>query len=395
MRVLFYLPVVTPWWFEQIILPLAEKLVADSEVHILAPIRWKGTGVSQHEYDLCAHMPQIAWHIVNDKDHPSMRTGAVQREQIVEFVESLDPDLVLCRSADLETVARFPGIVRHIVEGGADPLLLPIGVIHFAKAPFDHGILPPLEDAHIAKLHALMEPYWEPLVNAPEAQLSAQSAFREWAALPDTAPTLFLPLEYEHEENFYTAQRVARTPNVGLVEDVLEQINGRALLALTNHPLNDLYVDNSALLQLAEAHAEQLSLLPGETPSGARSTALMMRTADGVLLGDSKCYSLAGFCGTPIMRFSRFRTGDWLNASDDLESFVSAVAHGKAATPDRETARTWFAYHAANSLVHPKDPELSGAEIIDRLINPFDPERWDRNISVFAVGWDEKERLSA
>ena len=72
MRVLFYLPVVTSWWFENIIVPLLEKLVADNEVHILAPIFWKGTGVGQDQYDLCAHLPQICWHVVTDQDHTTM-----------------------------------------------------------------------------------------------------------------------------------------------------------------------------------------------------------------------------------------------------------------------------------------------------------------------------------
>jgi len=66
MRVLFYLPVVTPWWFERIIVPRVEKLVANNDVHILTPISWQGTGLDQCDYDLCAHMQQIAWHIVTD-----------------------------------------------------------------------------------------------------------------------------------------------------------------------------------------------------------------------------------------------------------------------------------------------------------------------------------------
>jgi hypothetical protein len=395
MRVLFYLPVVTPWWFEQIILPLVNRLVEEHEVHILVPIMWRGTGVSEREYNLCAHLPQLVWHIVNDKDHPSMRTDAAQRDEIVGFVEALEPDFVLCRTADLETVSHFPGTVRQIVEGGADPLLLPISVVHFAEAPFDHGILPPLEDAQIAKLSELLDSYWGPLVNAPEAQLSAQTALREWARLPNNLPTLFLPLEYEHEENFYTALRVGRTPNAKLVEDIVEQLDGRAFLTLTNHPLNELYVDNGALEQLQVAYPDRLRLVPGETPTGLRTTPLMMRAADGVLLGDSKSYSLAGFCGTPIMRSSRFQTGGWLNASDDLESFITAIEQGDAMASDKNSARTWFAYHAANNLVFPRDPELTGTDIIDRLKKPIDPDRWDRNIQVFAAGWKREEYIPA
>ena len=167
MRVLFYLPVVTPWWFERIILPLVEKLAADHEVHILAPIFWQGTGLAQAQYDMCAHLPHLKWHIVTGSDHRSMRTNATRREQLVEFVRQLAPDFVLCRSADLETTADFPGIVRHITEGGADPLILPVGAVHFAKAPFDHGVLPPLTGEQRATLDALISPYWDALAASP------------------------------------------------------------------------------------------------------------------------------------------------------------------------------------------------------------------------------------
>lgn len=395
MRILFYLPAVTPWWFEHIILPLVEKLVVDHEVHILAPVLWSGTGLSQRELDLCQHLPQVNWHVVSDKDHPSMRTNAVQRAPILDFVRQLDPDFVLARTADFETLEGFPGIVRHITEGGADPLILPAEAVCFTKTPFDHGVLPPLGEDQRSTLDHLIEPYWQAFVNAPEAQLPAQSAFRQWADLPYDRPTLFLPLEYENEENFYSIHRKGSTPNVALVEECLAQLDGRAFLVLTNHPLNDLYVDNSALEQLAESNQGQVRLLSGETPSKSRTTRFMMRAADGVLLGDSKCYSLAGLCGTPIYRQTRFSTGEWLNASTDLDAFVTAVRRGNAARPDAATARIWFAYHAANNLVSPNDPGLTGADLLDRLTNPFSPARWEQNLDLFAQSWQRDEDMAA
>lgn len=395
MRVLFYLPAVTPWWFERIILPLMEKLSVDHEVHILAPIFWQGTGIMQQQYDLCAHLPDVAWHIVTDEDHKSMRVNAVQRARIADFVSQLNPDFVLCRSADFETPAQFPGIVRHITEGGADPLLLPVGAVHFAEKPFDHGLLPPLEDAHKAQLSQLMEPYWGRLVSAPEAQKSALCRFRKWAGLPDDRPVLFMPLEYEHKENFYIHHRVGRCPNARLVEDVLASLDGRAFLALTNHPLNELYVDNSALKRVVAANQDHVTLIQGEAPCELRSTSLLMRCAEGVLLGDSKSYALAGFCGTPIIRQSRFATGEWLNAYDDFEAFIAAIQAGNAARPDAQMARIWFAYHAANNLVSPRDPGLTGSALLERLTTPFDSSRWERNIAVFAAGWATRDEVAA
>lgn len=386
-RVLFYLPVITPWWFEQIIVPLLEKLVIDNEVHILAPISLQGTGVGQSQYDQCAHMPQICWHVVTDADHVSMRTKAKQAGAIIDFAQSLKPDFVLCRSADLETVRQFPGIVRHITEGGADPVSLPVEAVHFTKEPFAHGLLPDLTADEVAKLHALIEPYWRPLVNAPEAQLAAQNAFRDWAKLVCDKPVLFLPLEYEHEENFFTIHRKGAVPNAQLVEALLEQLEGRVFVAMTNHPLNEIHVDNSAIEMLAATHPDRLTLLPGETPLGGRTTLSLMRAADGVFLGDSKTFSLAAVCGTPIMRRSHFETGQWLGAYEDLDAFVDALIKGNATAPRRSDARTWFAYHAANNLIHPQDPSLTGADILDRLTNPVAPQRWERNFAIFAQGW--------
>ncbi|MCK0097969.1 hypothetical protein MWU38_01115 [Qipengyuania sp. S6317L1] len=394
MRVLFYLPVITPWWFENIIVPLLEKLAADNEIHILAPIVWKGTGVGQCQYDLCAHMPQIHWHIVTDHDHVSMRTKATQAGAIIDFVKGLAPDFVLCRSADLETVRQFPGIVRHITEGGAEPLSFPVDAVHFTKEPFAHGIIPDLDDAHFRRLNSLVEPYWQPLVDACPAKGAARNAIRQWAKLPFDRPILFLPLEYEHEENFFTIHRKGALPNVRWVEELLDALDPRVFVAMTNHPLNELYVDNSAIEMLAATHPERLSLLPAQMPSGARTTPSLMRAADGVYLGDSKAFSLAAFCGTPIVRRSKFESANWLGASENLEGFAADLIKGCALAPSDASARTWFACHAANNLVWPKDPELTGADILERLSKPFNPERWERNLGVYAADWMRGEQVA-
>ena len=395
MRVLFYLPVVTPWWFERIILPLIEKLTADHEVHILAPIFWQGTGLGQDQYDLCEDLPHIKWHIVTDNDHRSMRTDAVQKTQIIEFVRALDPEFVLCRSADLEITKAFPGVVRHITEGGADPLLLPVGAVHLNEAPFDHGLLPPLTEEQRATLSTLIKPYWSTLSATPMDDAAVREAFCSWAGLPTDRPTLFLPLEYEHKENSFVQHRVGTTPNARLVEELIEEIDGRVFLALTNHPLNELYVDNSALEKVVEAHPHAVRLLPGEAPDGSRTTPHIMRACDGVILGNSKCYSLAGLCGTPVIRRSHFRTGEWLNASSDLDAFVTAICEGRAALPDKEVARIWFAFHVANNLVWPVAPALTGSGILERMVTPIDPDRWERNFSVFADDWAPAEGIAA
>jgi len=387
MRFLFYLPVVTPWWFETVIVPLMAKLADEHDVHVLAPSPWSGTGVGPQEINLCAHMPDVRWHIVNDTGHPSMRTAPLEREGLIAFVKSLEPDYVLCRSADFETVKEFPGIVRHITEGGVDPLALPGSSVQFTECPFDHGVLPALGADAIAELDQLIEPFWLHLPNAPRLDGAQRKYLIKWANLPTDRPVLFFPLEYEHEENFYTQHRVGAQPNARLVEEIAQEVGDRAFLAITNHPLNELHVDNTALKKVVKANASKMRLLPGKSQIGFRTSTYLSEAADAVLLGDSKLYSLAGYYGTPIVRRSRFKTGEWLNAYTEIDELLDALAEESCVGPDLAFARIWFAFHIANNLFTPKSPDLTAAEIVQRLETPVDRKRWQRNFAYFSQGW--------
>ena len=387
MRILFYLPVVTPWWFQSIIVPLIAKLASAHEVHVLAPVPWKGTGLGADEIEHCAHLPDIHWHIVNDESHTSMRTDATARKAIIDFVQSIAPDYVFCRSADLETVQSFPGKLRHITEGVADPLPLAKGSIHFTQAPFDHGLLPELNQGEVDKLHRMIEPYWPAIVHSAQLEDAQRQYFREWADLPEGRKIIVLPLEYEHEENFFTIHRIGKTPNARLVEEVLNQIDDRFCLVLANHPLNELHVDNSALEAVVAANPKKARLLRCENPIDRHTTRHILREADGVMLGDSKVFSIAGFFGTPVLRRTRFKSGDWLNAYDDMASFLEAVAGGTAKAPDQDAAKTWFAFHVANNLFSAAAAEIDGEDLLDRFDNPVNPARWERNFAHFVRDW--------
>lgn len=387
MRVLFYLPVVTPWWFARIVKPVIAAMAGEHEVHVLAPPPWCNTGIGETEIQQCAHLPDICWHIVNDAGHPSLRTRPIEREALIDFVRQLAPDYTICRSADFDTPKAFPGVVRHITEGAADPLRLGADSFHFTRSPFDHGVLPDLDRDLIAELDRLIEPFWDAMVQSDRLQGVQQDYLNEWANLPSDRPIVFLPLEYEHEENFYTMHRVGATPNARLLEDLSERLADRAFLALTNHPLNDQHLDNSAVARIVRRNASRMRLLPGKTPIGTRTSNFLMTTADGVILGDSKVYAMAGFHRTPILRLSRFETGDWMHAYDDLAAFVDALTSGSSARPDGARAKTWFAYHTANNLNCPRRPDLTAASLIERLDNPCNPERWANNFAYFAQSW--------
>jgi hypothetical protein len=196
-------------------------------------------------------------------------------------------------------------------------------------------------------------------------------------------PLLALPLEYEHEENFFPVHRVGATPNHRLVAELAESIDDSFFLALTNHPLNEKHVDNSALVAEIESHASRMRLLPGTSPDGENTTMLLARDAAGILVGDSKVYAIAAFFGTPMLRQSRFKTGEWLNAYTDPETFLSAVTAGTAVAADPDDARGWFAFHVANNLLDPNDPGLTAAELLGRMDRPMDPARWEQGFARF------------
>ena len=377
MRILFYLPVVTPWWFTSIIEPLVRKLVALAEVHILVPPAWSGTGIGPAELTGCADIHQVHWHIFDGDSHPSMRTDPEDRAAIIDFVRSLAPDYVLCRSADFMTVRGFPGKVRYMMEAGAAPLAIPNNWIVFADQQFDHGCMPVLAPDERSRLDCLIEPMWERLSRTSRPFDSERRAFRHSVGLPEDRQILALPLEYEHEENFFPMHRVGATPNRRLIAELDAAIDDSFYLAITNHPLNELHVDNSLLEAEVAAHGSRMRLLPGLTAQGRSMTMATAWDSQGMIFGDSKVYAMAAFAGTPMLRRTRFKSGDWLNAYTDLAAFLAAVANGQAAVADPSDTRRWFAFHIANSIMDPDDPELTVADILARLDRDVDPARWE------------------
>jgi len=381
MRILFYLPVITPWWFDAIVEPLIRCLAREAEVHVLAPVPWSGTGIGERELAACADLVAVRWHIFDGDSHPSMRTDAEDRDDIVEFVRALAPDYVLCRSADCETVRRFPGTVRHLMEGGAGPLGHPTSWIVLQQEPFDHGLMPEFDADTRAELDRRFAPTWNGLRRETAAGEDARRAFRTWAGIPQDRPMLLLPLEYEHEENFFAAHRVGAASNAQLLHDWAEAIDDRFFLAATIHPLNELHSDNSAVTTAAASHAKRVRLVPSKTQDGRSTTMHLARDAQGMLIGDTKVYSMGAFFATPMLRRSRFDTASWLRTYSDLTDFLPAVADGEARAADYRDARSWFAFHVANNLIDPKDPYLTPATLLAHIDRPIDPARWDAGIA--------------
>lgn len=368
MRVLFYLPVVTPWWFDNIVEPLIRLFAPIAEVRVLAPEPWCGTGIGARELARCEDLPGIGWALIGGDAHATLRTAPADPDALVDWVDDFAPDYVFCRSADFSTPARFAGEVRFLMEAALPPVPLPAHWIWLTDAPFDHGFVPALDAAEADSLAAWIAPAWDRLPERLGAAFVRRSA---------PAPRLCLPLDYEHAENFFVQHRVGARPNAAFVCEVAAALAPGFALDLTDHPLNQLYVDGSALAGVAAALAPRVSL--------GSSTARLVAAADGMIVTDSKAFALAALFDRPLCRLSRFRTADWLRAYDDLAMLQADIADGCARRPDGASARLWAGWHLANNIVDPQDPALTPADLLSFVDRPNDAGRWAAGMARIAA----------
>lgn len=372
-QVLFYLPVVTPWWFSNIVVHLIRAMACEYDVHVLIPPLWRNTGLSEQQLPLIADLMHVNWVILEGPDHPRLRTDASEEYDLIKLVNEINPDLVLCRSADITTPAKFPGIVRYIMEGGAPPTRTANRWITLAPALFDHGLMPDLNGDDSDRLDALAS-----LIAAQtqkEISLPSREAFLMQAGLPIDGTIIGLPLEYENQENFF-GQHHRYPDNAAMITALAPTLKDNTILAVTNHPLNELYGDNRAInAAIAEQHGKVVMVNGADIAGGATLT--LSRYSDGMIVGNSKSWSTCAAFGTPIMRLSDCATGDWLQAYNSFTSFVSDIDQSVARRADPLAAQRWFAFHIVNNVFDPADPALCAQEIISRITTTVDPSRWD------------------
>jgi len=375
-RVLFYLPVVTNWWFVTIVEPLLRRLAEHHEVHVLAPAPWQGTGLGPDELGRCTDLAEVRWYIMDSADHPSIRTVPEDPEGLIGFVRNLAPDVVLCRTADHETVRHFPGIVRLLMEGRFEPFGPPPRWILLAERPHDYGLLLPLPDGDAERLDAMIAPAWDRLQRSLRPAAGERAALFARFGIPADRPLLLLALESEAEDNFFAMHRIGPKPNAALVRALAGELGNHCTLAVSNHPVNDIHVDAAALIEAIDT-CDNVVLLPpriGMLPA----TLAMARHADGMMVADSKTFALAAFFGVPVQRHSHFASGSWLNAYDAIAPFLADIAAGTARRPDPWGARRWFAQYLLNDVIDPLDAE---DDILAHLARPVDPDRWERALA--------------
>jgi hypothetical protein len=370
--VLFYLPVVTPWWFAHIIAPMIRACARDARVGVLVPPLWRGTGIDAQDLARCADLDGVDWYILDGDDHPDLREPGIDHPDLVQFVRELAPDLTLCRSADIANPARFPGMVRYIMEGAAPPFRTGRAWVHLAPTLFDHGMMPPLTAAERDRLRDLIRPFGhEARARATQAD---RAAFLDAAGLPRDRRVIGVALEYEHPEVSFAARRPF-PGNVDLIAALAPRLGDDCVLACTNHPLNDLHGDTRPLQAAIAVHGGRVRLLPPQGAAGDATLALA-RHADGFVVQDSKSFGGAAFFGTPLLRLSRFRTGAWMRAQHAIAPFLTAVRGGTAVGADAEDAALWFAHHLLDRVFDPADPALDAATLFDYAGGAADPGRW-------------------
>lgn len=369
MRILFYLPVVTPWWFDAIIAPMIRATARDADVHVMVPPLWRNTGIGPDQLTACADLDRVHWHILDGDDHPQLRTSAADQSCILALAQDIAADFTICRSADLVTPARFPGIVRHLMEGAAPPFATPATWVHMSPALFDHGLLPPLSATDRAALDTAFALHWRALQAEPAPR---RAAFLAQAGLPSDRKIIALPLEYEHEEMFF-GQHNAYPSNIAMLDAVAHALPDDMLLAVTQHPLNDRPGGKGPLRRAIRAHGGKVQLIR-RADVGGDITMLLARHGDGMVVGNSKSFGHCAFFGTPMLRLSQSATGAWMHASTDAATFFAAVRSGMATGPDTADARTWFAFHLANNVFDPA--AIDAAAIADRMTRPVNPDRW-------------------
>ena len=372
-KVLFYLPTVTPWWFDNIVGPMISACATTAEVHVVVPPLWRNTGVGPEQLLPFASCRSVQWHIADDDDHPSLRTSPADPNAILELVRSIDPAYVFCRSADVATPSRFPGKVRHLMEAGASPLSTSAGWIILQEDFWHHGAIPQLTDPDRQAIDKLFQKIWRRMRNRTEHKMSfrlPRSRVLQNMGLPQDRKVIALPLEYEHGEAF-TAFHNRFERNLDLIHHLVEEIDGEFLLALTDHPLNYKYVDNSRLYAAIAALGDRVHLVPNPD-AYYFPTDLLIKHCDGLIVQNTKAIYSGAFFGKPTLRLSNRPSADWLGIHENLDSFLTAIRLGEPGVAE-DRARLWFGYHVLHEIIDPT--ALSGAEILDRVDRPFSRDR--------------------
>lgn len=380
MRVLFYLPVVVPWWFEYKITPLIRAMAAVAEVHVLVPTFWNGIGIKPDHLKACVDLTHVHWHIYDGEQNATLGISAANSPELLEFVHGINADYTFLRTADAEAPLHFPGKVRYVMEGSKGSFPPFPSAPHWATLTpglFDFGCLPELGASERERLVAATSPTWERLHEIFSSFAPSREAGLASFGLPTNKRIIVLPLPFAMQTDLFRVH-IGFKSNSDIVLDVAARLGPDEFLAITDHPLNQLYVDPLEVRKTIASLGDRAKLMANIETKGTNTTYRLISFCDGLFIQNSKTFSVAGFFGTPMMRETTFRTGEWLRSFDDFDAFLASLRAGERRGADPYDARVWFGYHMANDLFDPNC--VDAAEIIERIERPVDPNRWDFNI---------------
>jgi hypothetical protein len=113
------------------------------------------------------------------------------------------------------------------------------------------------------------------------------------------------------------------------------------------------------------------------------ATLSLIQHCDGMIVTDSKSFAEGAFFGKPMLRVSRFASGEWLNLYSDLAELQADLRAGTARAAAPEDVALWYAFHYANDAFASDDPDLTLEQLIDRVERPVDPDRWEANLGSY------------
>jgi hypothetical protein len=358
MRILFYLPVVTPWWFREVITPMLRALHRGGgavELHVMVAPLWRNTGLQPDDLLPAADLDEaVHWHIIDQGEPEQFRLSGAEVPGLLDQVNRIDPDITLARSADFAISRQFPGVVRYIMEGAAPPFGTDPEHVVLDERPFAPAEVP----AHAATLADAIAERLRPSRDLVQRRPSAgaPAMLRERLGLPSNRRVVAIPLQYAHEENFFL-HHAGFPDGLALIGRLLAKLDESVVLAFVDHPLNRrhsrpecvLHVDRHTIGAHFAADAERIVDCTG--PHGAEALAMC---ADIMVADLSKSWMLAAFHGTPLVNVAHGPTASWLNAVPGLSALSPALASGTLSGPDASAADRWFAWHIGARLVEPR-----------------------------------------
>jgi len=192
----------------------------------MVPPLWSGTGIGRANRNSIASVQGVFWHLLDGPDHPKLRTDASGEDDLFALIDQIAPDITLCRTADIASIKRIRGTVRYIMEGGGAPLGGKSHRICFADSLFDFAEMPDLTPSEIALCERAGRDFWANRIE--RLQMDTREAWKKRLALPDGKKLYGLPLEYEHEENFF-GQHHAFASAFETVKAVVERLPDDAI----------------------------------------------------------------------------------------------------------------------------------------------------------------------